>query len=767
MSASLRPVLVALAFATLAPTLRAQQSRLQDVVPARPITKPSRRELDRLEALKLYGLAADRENKNQLPQALKTYEKALRFDPDSTAIRRALIPLYIAVDRQPDALDCCRKTLDLDPGDFDAWYLYGRELRSLDREPEARTALEKALACKALEEKPEVRLAIAYDLGALCEKAKLYDKAETAFRDVVRLLENPAGAIEEGPLSAEELSRQAAETYERIGRLCLSAGKPDRAVAAFKSAQARDPGRAARLSLNLAEVLTAQRKPAEALRYVNHYLGQQPPATDGYELKIKLLRALDRGNDVIPELEKHAAIDKFNNALKLLLAREYRRGGKPALAERLYEGLLSAAPEVETYRGLFAVFKDEGEAGAAKLLQRLNRAIEVASPADEKKIAPDDTQAAHARAMLAVLREDAALVKALLPVAHERIVKGPPLNNRLRVLLAALAERTHQLDVAEELYRSCLDREGRVLLPGVRRQAEHEVYGGLLRILALGRKHAAIVELCKQGLAHAEATNRVLFHLELAHAQMARDKIKEALEAIDAAVETAVDTVTAKPRLICRANRVQMLAQAERYDAAEAEGKALLKEYTDEADVRTIRFALSAVYSMARQHAKAEEQLLAVLKSDPANARANNDLGYGWADQNKNLEEAERMIRKALELDQQQRRSGDALGLDGDRDNAAYIDSLGWVLFRRGRLKEAREQLEKAARLPDGADDPVVWDHLGDVCFRLKDDRRAGEVWRQALKLYDSGHRRKGDGRAKDIAEKLKRLETAGQPRRD
>ena len=69
----------------------------------------------------------------------------------------------------------------------------------------------------------------------------------------------------------------------------------------------------------------------------------------------------------------------------------------------------------------------------------------------------------------------------------------------------------------------------------------------------------------------------------------------------------------------------------------------------------------------------------------------------------------------ALELDQQQRNSNDALGLDADRDNAAYVDSLGWVLFRRGKIKEARAELEKASRLPDGAHDPVVWDHLGDV----------------------------------------------------
>ena len=102
-----------------------------------------------------------------------------------------------------------------------------------------------------------------------------------------------------------------------------------------------------------------------------------------------------------------------------------------------------------------------------------------------------------------------------------------------------------------------------------------------------------------------------------------------------------MDRPTAKERLTCRCNRVQLLAQAEKFEAAAAEGKALLKEYKDDADVRTIRFALSLVYSLARQHDKAEEQLLAILKEDPNSARANNDLGYNWADQSKNLEQAE------------------------------------------------------------------------------------------------------------------------------
>ena len=48
--------------------------------------------------------------------------------------------------------------------------------------------------------------------------------------------------------------------------------------------------------------------------------------------------------------------------------------------------------------------------------------------------------------------------------------------------------------------------------------------------------------------------------------------------------------------------------------------------------------------------------------------------------------------------------------VDQDPENAAYRDSLGWVLFRKGRLAEALPELEKSVALE--ADDPAVLDTL-------------------------------------------------------
>ena len=81
-------------------------------------------------------------------------------------------------------------------------------------------------------------------------------------------------------------------------------------------------------------------------------------------------------------------------------------------------------------------------------------------------------------------------------------------------------------------------------------------------------------------------------------------------------------------------------------------------------------------------YAKGEAELELLLQRNPDEAGPNNDLGYLYAEQGKNLEKAESMIRKALQE---------------DPENYAYLDSMGWVLFKQGKVKEALATLKKAA----------------------------------------------------------------------
>lgn len=720
-------------------------------VPVKPV---SRQELDHLEAVKLYGRGVMLEHQNRLIEATRTFEKARRLDPESAAVHRTLVPLYLALDRLDDALASCRRVLELEPGDYQTGYRYARQLRALGRRKQAISVLTRTAACPRLKDRLEVRAQVFYDLGMLQEDAGELDKAEKSLREVLTILDNPAALMEQGPYKRDEIVTQAAETHERLGKLYLRSKKTAAAVKEFQAALKTDPLRSARLALNLAEVYVSQSKPDKALEQVERYLRSQPQGMEGYELRIKLQKQLGREADILPALKRSALADRNNQALQLLLAREYRKARQVAEAEPIYRRLLEQSPTVEVYRGLFQLYKDADARGAELLLTELNDAISKASGGEGngKKVELNEIQreathraAVHARAMLLVLRDDADLVKLLLPVAAQRLRDGTKLHINTSLMLAEMAGRVRMFDEAETLYRYCL-RFGS--------KNEVKIYAGLLRVLSLAHKNREIIEVCRQGLEKARNTNRVLFLIESASAHMGLNQVDESLAAVDEAVQTAAPDM----KLSCRLDRAQLLSQAERHQQAIAECQALLKEYNQSGDVHRIRHLLSAIYSNAQQPDEAEEQLLLILKDDPDNATANNDLGYLWADQNKKLDEAEERIRRALELDKRQRNSLTRVGLDSDRDNAAFVDSLGWVLFRKGDWKGARRELEKASSLPGGDDDPVVWDHLGDVYFRLKEADKADSAWRKAIELYESGGRRRPDERYREIKEKRRHL---------
>ena len=84
------------------------------------------------------------------------------------------------------------------------------------------------------------------------------------------------------------------------------------------------------------------------------------------------------------------------------------------------------------------------------------------------------------------------------------------------------------------------------------------------------------------------------------------------------------------------------------------------------------------------------------------------------------------MIRKALQE---------------DPESFSYLDSLGWVLFKRGKLKEALEPMKKAAEQMKAemdrrgtTPDATIFEHLGDVYFQLQELDKASDAWRQAAK---------------------------------
>jgi tetratricopeptide (TPR) repeat protein len=110
-----------------------------------------------------------------------------------------------------------------------------------------------------------------------------------------------------------------------------------------------------------------------------------------------------------------------------------------------------------------------------------------------------------------------------------------------------------------------------------------------------------------------------------------------------------------------------------------------------------------------------ERDLRQIIVLDPSNADAMNALGYTLADQTDRFDEALELISEALRL---------------KPDEPAFIDSMGWVLYRLERLDEALVYLERALDLFPNDE---VAAHLGEVLWASGKTRQAKRVWNASL----------------------------------
>ena len=111
-----------------------------------------------------------------------------------------------------------------------------------------------------------------------------------------------------------------------------------------------------------------------------------------------------------------------------------------------------------------------------------------------------------------------------------------------------------------------------------------------------------------------------------------------------------------------------------------------------------------------------EKDLRAILEKDPKNSQALNALGYTLADRTDRYDEAYEFIKRALDIS----------------PNDYYVlDSMGWILYRQGRLDEAIVFLKKALA---ERNDPEIAAHLGEVLWVKGDKKTAQEIWNTALK---------------------------------
>ena len=147
-------------------------------------------------------------------------------------------------------------------------------------------------------------------------------------------------------------------------------------------------------------------------------------------------------------------------------------------------------------------------------------------------------------------------------------------------------------------------------------------------------------------------------------------------------------------------------------------------------------FDYGAAADQAGLYDKAADLFRKSISLDPTNAaEAYNYVGFMWAEHNMHLDEAEDMVGRALQF---------------DPNNGAYLDTLGWVHYRKGKYEEALAQLLRASENLTKPD-PIVFEHIGDTYSKLNRVPQALDFWQKAMALSPDN---------KLLAEKIEKTKT-------
>lgn len=135
-------------------------------------------------------------------------------------------------------------------------------------------------------------------------------------------------------------------------------------------------------------------------------------------------------------------------------------------------------------------------------------------------------------------------------------------------------------------------------------------------------------------------------------------------------------------------------------------------------------FNLGTVYDKLNRFDDVVRAMEAAIKLDPHHADALNYLGYSYAERGVNIDQALSLTKRAVAL---------------KPSNGYYVDSLAWAMFKSGMFTEALTEMKRAVAL--AGDDPVLYEHLGDIYAKQRNLSDAREAWLRALELDPSNNK--------------------------
>ena len=473
----------------------------------------------------------------------------------------------------------------------------------------------------------------------------------------------------------------------------------------------RDP----RLARRAAEIAAEDRDDEKALRALTQWVQTDPDNVEARLNLARLLLAAGRGDEAAPHLEKLLAnggisVTDLFAQINRLLARNPDR--KSTLT--IIQGLAAKYPKVAearlaVARAAAAAGEDDlaiSEARAAVKLkpdwelpvllsaQLLSKRSAAESSVELKKFIDDnpkaiEVQLAYARSLYGEKKFPEALAE------FKRIERASPGNPDVLYPLALLALDARDYGNAETYLKKLLDGDTRDRNP---------IYLYLGQAAEEQKKYAEARDWWREV---SRGDQYFAAQARIAQSFAKEGKMDQARSFLHSVVATnnqqRVQVILAEAQILRDANQ-----NREAFDLLQ-QGLDKLPNHPD-----LLYESAMTAEKLSRLDVQ-ESQLKKLIQIKPDYAHAYNALGYSLADRNERLGEARDLIEKALKI---------------APDDAAIIDSMGWVLYRLGDLPRAVELLRKAY---EARPDAEVAAHLGEVLWQMNRKSEAERVWRDAL----------------------------------
>ena len=494
-------------------------------------------------------------------------------------------------------------------------------------------------------------------------------------------------------------------------------GNYEEAIYAYKQALVCDR-MAGHVMRSLASLLVKTGQREQAVEWVNKLIALNPKDSETRALLANLYSIMERHGEAIEIYQAILVDDPHNFNVRLLLGGLYARVGNYGKAREVLEKLTELNPD--SYAGFYYL---------AKLYQEM-RLSDPASAAFEKALALNwSPMLAHEAAELNAQEKRYPEAIAL----YGRILEEDPADERARSFLAnvyfrqgevekALAEMEKMRDISTNPAKIEL-AIARILLDAGRRPEAVTRLKALLKEDPQSDAARALLILAYYQQGDLAATKKLLRQVrppspayEESVLMLARILQEEKdFPGAEKALRQAMDDK--HRRLNFYVALAMLYAGEEKIDKAHG---VFSKAFADFPDNVEARYEYALFLHKLDDTAGAMREMEEVLKREPGHARALNYVGYTWAEEGRNLQEAKAYIEQAI------------LQLPKD---GFVRDSLGWVYYQLGDFPAAVRELELAVAL--SPDDPTIYEHLGDAYLKNNDKPKARQAYVKSLELHE------------------------------